>query len=75
MLDQNQLKAFEVALLKSAGQRAYEEELRYRPLYVDKTPKPTWANLSCMAQESWEFAATPQTRLAEGRRRRNSISG
>lgn len=35
------------------GQQAYEADVAVRPLYHDGAPRSTWANLSEIAQWSW----------------------
>jgi hypothetical protein len=35
------------------GQQAYEADLRRQPLYHDGTPRPAWASLWRVAQDSW----------------------
>jgi hypothetical protein len=37
----------------SPGQRAYEEDVRARPVYHDGTARRTWAQLSDLARWSW----------------------
>lgn len=44
----------------SPGQRAYESELRARPVYHDGKPRKTWAQLGDLERSTWERDPTPR---------------
>lgn len=46
--------------MKTAGQIAYEKECESIPVYHDKTPRKTWAELSDIARWSWDRKPTPR---------------
>ena len=48
----------------TAGQRAYETELKARPTYDDGTPRRTWGALPEWARWTWERNPTPRWTLA-----------
>lgn len=50
---------------KSAGQLAYEEDVRRDPFYDDGAPRRSWAELHPVARWSWEINPTPRAQSAE----------
>jgi hypothetical protein len=46
--------------MKTAGQIAYEEDVRRKPNHHDGTSRPAWDQLSDVAQWSWERNPTPR---------------
>jgi hypothetical protein len=45
---------------KSPGQRAYEEDVRRRPLHHDGSPRRPWSVISDVAKWSWERDPSPR---------------
>jgi hypothetical protein len=45
---------------QSPGQRAYEEDCRRKPQYLDGTYRKTWDQLSEAVRGSWESNPTPR---------------
>lgn len=45
----------------TAGQRAYEEDVRRQPNYPDGSARVPWDRLSPISRESWERNPTPRT--------------
>lgn len=48
------------ALPKTAGQAAYEADLRWRPNYDGGKPRKTWDQLGDLARSTWERNPTPR---------------
>lgn len=44
----------------TAGQRAYEEDVRREPNYPNGSPRVPWMQLEPLAQWSWERDPTPR---------------
>lgn len=51
------------ALIKSAGQLAYENDLMVTPQYPDGTPRRQWTQLDDVTKWSWERNPTPRLAL------------
>lgn len=52
----------------TAGQRAYEEDMRRKPNYWHGEPRKAWHQLTDECQESWEQNPTPRTYDSTGKR-------
>lgn len=46
--------------MKTAGQKAYETELKTIPLYHDGLPRKKWNQLRSFEKETWERNPTPR---------------
>jgi hypothetical protein len=46
---------------KTAGQRAYESDLKTTPNYHDGGPRPAWDRLDQVARWSWNRNPTPRS--------------
>ena len=68
MMDQHQLDMFEAAVGKTEGQKAYEEDCRRYPRFVDGRPRRPWEKLSKASRAAWEACPLPRRATLSPRR-------